>query len=151
MKRFILLTFLLTVLASPVFSFIINKGDALAVLSRPKRANSKGEEYRKRSCLERECASEYCDQEEYDEIFENHIKGYRKMGEYKQRLFESYRKCKPSGGRKQDVDHTGGCMKKAFKTDLEGNQTPNSQKPNSIYDTQLKVNSKIPSDSQTRD
>ena len=93
----------------------LNKNEAFSVLQRFKRANSRAEELRKRSELDRECASERCDQEEFDEIFENHVAGYRKMDGYKKNLFKAYEKCKKNV-KSHDVNWIGSCIKKVFST-----------------------------------
>merc|ERR1711993_23701 len=113
--NFIKLFFLmLTVFSTKVLSFTINKNQALNVLSRNKRANNGVGEELRRSNLDRECASEDCDREEYDEIFENFVTDYRKMHGYGKNLFEAYQSCKPVGGVDLDVEYMGDCIKTEF-------------------------------------
>jgi len=85
------------------FAHLIPKNEASNMISNPmnglsrsRRANKKFgsfEENFMKSDLDRECASEDCGQEEYDEIFENYVKSYRDLEDYRNALFGAYQGC----------------------------------------------------------
>merc|ERR1712062_820050 len=112
MKYVIPLTLLLSHLSltSPA---IIKKHEASNFLStRSKRSNS-GEEIYRGADLNRECALEDCDQEEFDEIFENFVKEYRGMNLYRENLYRSYLLCKDVES-EVDVKALSKCIKQTY-------------------------------------
>merc|ERR1719242_1879172 len=93
MKHALSLTLLISHLSLTSPS-IIKKPEASNYLAtRSKRSNG-GEEAFRSADLGRECALEDCDQEEYDEIFENFVKEYRDMNVYRENFYRSYLLCK---------------------------------------------------------
>merc|ERR1712062_13605 len=93
---------------------IIKKHEASSYLStRSKRSNNKGEEYRHGADLNRECVDEDCDQEEFDEIFENFVKEYRGMNLYRENLYRSYLLCKDVKS-EVDVKVLSKCIKQTY-------------------------------------
>merc|ERR1712226_850612 len=105
--------------ATTVSALVIGKHEASQLLraGRVRRGNSgslkRAEEFVKRSNLKRECADEDCSKEEHDEIFENFVKGYRKLEVYSKDLYGCYTKCKPFGER-IDEEELGECIKERY-------------------------------------
>ena len=151
MKYSLLSTILLT--SSGCFAHLIQKNEASNVISNPmngmirsRRANKKFgslEENFRKSDLDRECASEDCGQEEYDEIFENYVNNYRDLDDYRNALFGAYTKCKVTGIA-LDVTEMGDCIKAEYgKMPSKQLNYPSEHQPPSKKQTFLAIDSII--------